>query len=134
MHAEAINWLAVLASVVAMQVIGAIWYAPPVFGKVWMKAVERTPEQLGSPARAMPNAVFLAILTSIAMAILVGLAGASGIAEALILGLVVGVGFCGAVIGTNAGFEGRSVTLVAINAGHYLLDILAISLILTLWK
>ncbi|MFN3232713.1 MAG: DUF1761 domain-containing protein [Alphaproteobacteria bacterium] len=134
MSIEPINWLAVLASVVAMQAIGALWYSPVLFAKPWQKAVGMKPGENPAPGPAMINAVVLSIVTSIAMAILVGWTGAEGLADALMLGLVVAVGFCIAVIGTNAAFEGRPMALVLINAGHYLADILAITVILTLWK
>ena len=130
MSPESINWLAVLVSVVAMQAIGALWYSPVLFGKAWQKAVGMDPGENPAPGPA----IIMSILTCIAMAMLVGWTGAEGIADALILGLMVAVGFCIAVIATNAGFEGKSRTLVLINSGHYLADILVISIILTLWK
>ena len=134
MTSDPINWLAVLASVVAMQAIGALWYSPLLFGKAWLKAVGKSQEDLGSPSRAMANAVVMAIFTCVAMAMLVSWTGASGAAQGLMLGLIVGIGFCAAVIGTNAGFEGRPFTLIAINSGHYMTDMIAVALILTLWK
>jgi hypothetical protein len=33
-----LNWLVVLVAAVAYFVLGALWYAPPVFGKVWAAA------------------------------------------------------------------------------------------------
>jgi Protein of unknown function (DUF1761) len=33
-----LNWLAVFVAALAYFAIGALWYAPPVFGKVWMAA------------------------------------------------------------------------------------------------
>ena len=39
MDISSINWLAVLVSTLVFYGLGAIWYAPPVFGKAWMKAI-----------------------------------------------------------------------------------------------
>jgi hypothetical protein len=33
-----LNWLAVIVAALAYFAIGAVWYAPPVFGKAWMAA------------------------------------------------------------------------------------------------
>ncbi len=33
-----LNWLAVIVAALAYFAIGALWYAPPVFGKAWMAA------------------------------------------------------------------------------------------------
>ncbi len=134
MSPDSINWLAVLASVVAMQVIGTLWYSPVLFGKAWQKAVGMGPDDKPAPGKAIINAIVMALITSIAMALLVGWTGAAGVGQALTLGVIVGVGFCIAVIATNSAFEGRPAALVLINSGHYLADILVISLILTLWK
>jgi hypothetical protein len=33
-----LNWLAVIVAAIAYFAIGALWYAPPVFGRIWMTA------------------------------------------------------------------------------------------------
>jgi hypothetical protein len=33
-----LNWPAVIVAALAYFAIGAVWYAPPVFGKAWMAA------------------------------------------------------------------------------------------------
>lgn len=33
-----LNWLAVLVAALAYFAVGALWYAPPVFGKTWAAA------------------------------------------------------------------------------------------------
>lgn len=33
-----IHWLAVLAAATATMVLGALWYSPLLFGKLWVKA------------------------------------------------------------------------------------------------
>lgn len=134
MLSMSINWLAVLAGVVAMQVIGTIWYSPVLFAKPWMKSIGKTPEDLGSPAKGIVIGIILAVLTCIAMAYIVGWSGAETVVDAIIVGAIVGIGLCAAVIGTNSGYDGRPLSYVLINSGHYLADMIAVSLILTLWQ
>ena len=46
-----LNWLAVLVAALAYFAIGALWYAPPLFGKAWMAAGGMTTRKPG-PGRA----------------------------------------------------------------------------------
>ena len=32
-----LNWLAVLVAALVYFILGAIWYAPPIFGRAWMR-------------------------------------------------------------------------------------------------
>jgi hypothetical protein len=128
-----INWLAVLAAVIAMQAIGAAWYAPPVFGRAWMASIGLSPDRLGSPLKAMTAGIALSVVFCLAMALLVRWTGAADAAEAVALGLLVGIGICASMVATNAAYESRPPRYVLINAGHYLVDAVVVSLILTLW-
>jgi len=67
-----LNWLAVLVAALAYFAIGALWYAPPLFGKAWMAAGGMTTPEAGS--RPSP-AIYLtplvgSVLSSVALAIL----------------------------------------------------------------
>ena len=59
-----INWLAVLVSVIANMVIGAIWYGP-LLGKPWMKELGFTMEDIQGSPMGVPYAV--AVLNSFLM-------------------------------------------------------------------
>ena len=48
-----LNWLAVIVAALAYFVIGALWYAPPVFGKAWMAAGGMTVEPGDGPGPAI---------------------------------------------------------------------------------
>ncbi len=41
-----LNYLAVVACVVLAMVVGALWYSPLLFGKVWMR-INKMPEDMG---------------------------------------------------------------------------------------
>ena len=45
-----IDWLAAIVGAVAYLAIGAVWYAPPVLGKIWM-ASSGIPDMRGSGQR-----------------------------------------------------------------------------------
>ncbi len=41
-----INYLAVVVAAVASMIIGAIWYSPRVFGRMWMRLTGKTMDQM----------------------------------------------------------------------------------------
>jgi hypothetical protein len=46
-----LNWLAVIVATVAYFALGAIWYAPAVFGNLWMRrGVSRSPSRPRPPS------------------------------------------------------------------------------------
>ena len=47
-----LNWLAVLVAALAYFAIGALWYAPPLFGKAWMAAGGMATPGSRAPGRA----------------------------------------------------------------------------------
>lgn len=123
-----INYVGIIASVVASMVIGMIWYAPPVMGRKWMQLIGRTESEIRARPMMMPMAVaiFGALAMALVMAFLVDYAQATTPSEGALLGVLVWVGFVVTTQATNAVFEGRSNELTIINAAHYLVVIVAV--------
>ena len=48
-----LNWLAVIVAALAYFAIGAVWYAPPAFGRAWMAAGGMTVEPGDGPGAAI---------------------------------------------------------------------------------
>ena len=46
MESSGVNYLAVLVAGVAAWILGAIWYATPVFGNAWIAGIGKTKEQV----------------------------------------------------------------------------------------
>ena len=90
-----LNWLAVIVAGVAYFALGAVWYLPPVFGKVWMAAGGQTMAQTGErPNAAIYIAPLIAqIVAAIALGMLAKATGTNTFGDGIVLGLVVGVGF-----------------------------------------
>ena len=113
---DAINYLAVLAATVAGMAIGALWYSPVVLGKQWMEAIGKTPEELGNPAQAMAGQLVATIVTAVVLAVVIAWSGSIGLVGGAIVGLIVWLGFVMTALLPSVLFEGRSTTLLAINA------------------
>lgn len=60
-----VNYVAVLAAAVSSMVVGAVWYAPQVFGARWQKLVKLSDKDMKRDAvSAMISAFLLSILTA----------------------------------------------------------------------
>ena len=120
-----IDWLAVIVGAIAYFVIGALWYAPPVFGSVWM-AAGGVPDMRGSDDRPPPTIyavpLFGSILSAIALAMFALVSATDTVGEGTVLGLVVGIGFAISISLVTATFEStkpRPFVWGAVNAGYH---------------
>jgi hypothetical protein len=111
------HWATLIAAAAAM-VIGAFWYSPLAFGKVWMKLSGIT-----SPKGAVRGYIigFIStIVMSYALSIVVDIAGAITPLSGAKVGAFIWLGFVATVnIGTFL-WEGKSFLLYLINVGYYL--------------
>lgn len=133
-----INWLAVVAAALAAFFIGAIWYTA-LFGKLWVKMQGLSEEQVKQMQAKMKPPVFFGgmliayFVLSFVMAIVVsriGITEASG-------GIKLGLAFWGAT--ASVGFthhmaSGKRLGAFLIDAGCELVYLLAMGLILALWR
>jgi hypothetical protein len=105
-----LNWLAVVVAALAYFAIGAVWYAPPVFGKVWSAAGGMAMPEAGtrpSPAIYLTPLVG-SVLSAIALGMLARATGTDSFVEGIALGLVVAIGFAVAISFVTARFESES--------------------------
>ena len=131
-----VDWLAVIAAALAYFVIGAVWYAPPVFGKVWMGA-GGIPDMRGSSERPGPAIYAVPLLGSILSAVALGMiafaTGTDTIGEGIVLGIVVGVGFAISISLVTTTFEStkpKPFVWGAVNAGYHLVGNLVAAVVI----
>ena len=133
-----INHLAILVAAVVAWLGGAAYYTA--LGKLWVAAQGKTAEQFhaeqearkGTLASWLPFA--LAFLANLAMAwVLAGMVGHLGavtIRSAVISGLFVWAGFVVTTMLVNNAFAGRRYMLTLIDAGHWLLVVVLMGLVI----
>lgn len=101
-----LNWLAVIVGAAIYFVLGALWYAPPVFGRAWQRSIgwdpAATPPQMRIATYAIPAIAYL--VTAVAVGMLAAATGSNTLESGLVLGLVVGVGFALARTAVDATF------------------------------
>ena len=135
-----LNWLAILLAAVASFVISAIWYSPALFGNAWMKSIGMSMKdmsKMGMSGSKMAKSYVImfvaALLMSFVLSVLIHLLGASSVQSALEVGLFVWLGFVATEKISGVLFEGRHFNYYTITVLQYLITILAMSLILSLW-
>ena len=138
MQFAGINHLAIFIAAVVAWLGGAAYYTA--LGKLWVAAQGKTVEQFhaeqapkkGTPAAWLPFA--LAFLANLAMAwVLAGMVGHLGavtIRSAVISGLFVWAGFVVTTMLVNNAFAGRRYMLTLIDAGHWLLVVVLMGIVI----
>jgi uncharacterized membrane protein len=134
-----LNWLAVIVAALAYFAIGAVWYAPPVFGKAWMAAGGMAMPEAGTRPSA---AIYLtpmvgSVLSAIALGMLAKATGTDSLEEGIALGVVVALGFAVAISFVTAQFESekpKPMVWGAVNAGYHVVGNLVAAIIVASWQ
>ncbi len=130
---ESINVWAVLAAGVASMALGAVWYSPVLFARVWMRESGTTEEKAraANPVKTLGVSFVLALIGAAVFAAFLGPKPAPGFATAV--GFAAGLSWVAGSFGINYLFEQRSLKLFLINGGYHTLQYTLIGLILGLW-
>jgi hypothetical protein len=127
---------AVVVSGVAYFIMGALWYSPVLFGRPWMQAMGKKPEELSGGSPAVFLVTFLAELFAVyVLAHFVRYAGAATVSEGLLTGLWAGVGLVGMATLVNHLYDaGRPRVLFLINAGYHVVSLALAGILLAVWR
>jgi hypothetical protein len=127
-----VNYLAALVAALVFFAIGAIWYAPPVLGRVWQKAVGLSQDQLRPNPMLFVGTFIAYFLMAVTLAAIARSTGASDFGHGLVLGLFVGIGIVAAGIWVGGAYEQR-MNLAWLNMGNAVLGIVVMAVIVTVW-
>lgn len=139
-----IDYLAVLASAIFMMVLGGLWYGP-LFGKKWValmgfdqqKVADMQAKGMGAMWKSYAFMALGSLIMSFVLAHSIIFAnsylGTSGVAGGLQGGFWTWLGFVAPVTLGTVLWEGKSWTLWALNVGYYLVGLLAIGALLSVW-
>ncbi len=128
-----INWISVLVASLVAFAIGAIWYAPKVFGNRWAKELGLTNEQLKSANMPLifGTTFVLIVMSAAGLDMIIGPDGwwFKGLMRSTLTSLF----FVVPALGTNYLFGRKSVTLFLIDAGYFVLLFATLGIILGAW-
>ena len=136
MMSSGINYWAVLVAGVAYMALGAIWYAPPIFGNTWLKGIGKTKEQIASSSSAM-NYIWALIASFVAaygIARIMVWTGGSSITDGLKVAFVAGICFVLTSFSVNDCFEHRPKGLTIGNILYHVIGLLIAGVIIGAWR
>ncbi len=123
-----------LAAGLAIFLFGHLWYHAKVFGRVWMRLTNITPEMA---ERGVRQSFFFALVSLVAALVLAAamrhvgdLMHIHGVVHALFFGAFVWAGFFAPVLLSQVLWEGRSATLYAINGGYWFVALMIAAILL----
>jgi hypothetical protein len=140
MHMHHLNLLAILVAAISTMVVGFLWYSPVLFAKPWMREMGYDPndkakiEQMQKSAGpAYFGSFFASLISAFVLALFFHWVRVGGLHLGLLTAFHVWLGFVATVQFTDALFQKKSMTLLAINTGYQLVCYLAMGAILAAW-
>ena len=128
--------LPILIATLGSFAVGALWYSPLAFGKMWMRACGITPDPSGkcsgSP-RAMIGALLMDYLSVGVLSFFLQFMQIRTWNGGLMIGLITAVGFIFTSQATCSLFEKKPISYMAINVGHRIVALSLAGAILGAW-
>ncbi len=125
-----ISILEIIAGAVVGMMLGALWYSPLLFGNLWMKAIGKTPETLGSSAGPMIGSMIASLLSAIGVALLSSLIDVQSLAQAITLGLILGFLVIFPAFLSDNLFCGWGTQLLLIQSGYRIFSVFLMSVVI----
>ena len=135
-----INYLAVLASALAIFAIGGIWYSKALFSKRWVVLMGKSEEEMKAAAASQPMPLLLlaafvcGALISFAMAVVINHFPPFNALRGIEIGAFCWLGFAASTSFATALFAMGPKQLWLINSGYNLVCFVVAGLILSLWR
>jgi hypothetical protein len=136
MQSGSVNFLSVLVAAVAYWLLGALWFSKALFGKTWMKGIEKTEEQLkqGFSKMAFIWCYVWSFIAAYGIARIMVWTGSTSIGQGILIGLLAGITFTLAPFVINNLFERRSKSLIMINASYHVVALVISGIIIGAWR
>ena len=135
MENVSINHLAVIVAALSDFVVGALWYSPLLFVKVWMKETGITAEQMkkDNPVVKYGLTLVFSLVITYNLAFFLGSPN-STLKDYLFYSALAGFGWASMAVGILSLFERRGWKLMLINWGYVTIAFVLKGLILGLWR
>lgn len=133
-----VNYLHVLVAAVVVFVLGWLWYSPLLFFKPWMRMRGLDPVAAMAGAKMPGGKLVVEFLRCFFLAYVitrfVALLGVTSFFGAVHFGLFLWIGFPVIILTGSVLWENTPVGVAAIHAGDWLVKLLVIPIIVTLWR
>ena len=133
-----INYLAVLVAGAVSMALGAFWYSPAAFGKMWMQLSGLTEASMDeAKKKGMSKLYGIAFIGSLVMSYVlahfVDYAEATTVSDGLQIGFWTWLGFSATLRLGSVLWEGKPVKLYILNTAYDLINLLVMGAILAVW-
>lgn len=134
-----VNYITVLIAAIASMAIGALWYSPLIFGKLWMALSGLSEGRLAElKARGMGKMYTVNFVAALVMAYVlahfVQVWGVFSLANAVELAFWTWLGFIATTMLGSVLWEGKPILLYVINVSYYIVSLIVMTGILAWWK
>ncbi|MBI2666537.1 DUF1761 domain-containing protein [Candidatus Woesearchaeota archaeon] len=135
-----INYLAVLVAAVASYALGALWYSPVLFEKLWMQLSGLSETKLKEMKEKTDMKKSYAfgfvgtLVSAVVLAYLIEMAQWTSALQGVLLGVLVWLGFVVTVELGSVLWENKSWKLFLLQTGHNLVSLVVMGLVLGLWR
>lgn len=124
------NWLGIVLATIAAMAIGTVWYAKPVFGKVWQKEVGLKDSEMNKGmAKGMIIMLVMAFVSAFVLKRFIVIAAPLSYWQAIKVALWIWLGFVFTYTVGSGVFERRSPKLMALNLGNQLVTLVVMAAI-----
>lgn len=131
----AVNWLAVLAATIVYFALGALWYSPVLFAKIWMELRGITYEDIGEPDPVIfVKSFILQAIAVFTLALFISAMQLTGTIYGLMIGFAAGAGILFSLSGTTGLFSDTPFKLHLIDNGYHLAGLTIAGGIIGLWS
>jgi hypothetical protein len=133
-----VNYLAVSVAAIAVFLLGWLWYSPLLFYKPWMRARGMDPAAAMAGAKMPAGKLVIELVRCIVLAYvvarLIALLGVSSWLGAVHFGFFMWIGFPVILLTGSVLWENIPVKVAAIHAGDWLVKLLVIPIIVSVWR
>lgn len=136
-HLHQMNHWALLVSAVMIWLIGAVWYSPLLFAKPWLAAlgnIHNSADKGKGMALGMIASLAGDILVSFVLLHFIRWSGSADWQHGVFIGFICWLGFFAATQLPQGIYEKRPSSLFLINAGYWLISLMASGALLASWK
>jgi hypothetical protein len=137
MNLPEVNWLALIVASLAGFMLGALWYSPVLFSKLWQKEVGLSDKDAteGNMLVIFGTSFVFMLIMSLGLALFLQFFDPATLnfGFGALMGTLVGIFYSMTSVGINVMYQRKSMRLFLIDAGYQVLYLALVGGILAIW-
>ncbi|MDP3881268.1 MAG: DUF1761 domain-containing protein [Nanoarchaeota archaeon] len=134
-----LNFLSILVAAILGMIIGALWYSPFLFGKMWMRLMKISPKDIRAAKNKEMTSAYIVSFASLfasafILAVILSLVNITAMLNGILLAMILWLGFMVPLLINTVLWENKPWKLFLLNASHHFTVLIVMSIVLTLWQ